>query len=307
MAGSDPHGLFASLHIGVKRVVPILGKGTINEVYRVEKEDGHTVILRMNKDREAEESMHEYHREAWCMRMAALAGVPTPESLGYGIWEDRGWSLQTFVPGPTSDEVPESNATAWRFLGECLRKLEAFAWVDHEQEAREVFGPPPPAFHWEGQLSYNLTSLTSEDPLLKLGVYPLDQQEEIRRAFASLEDPDLRFGLAHGDFARRNVILSPWGPVLIDWGCATQGQLPAYEIVETLRNAVDGDPNEEGFRAFEAGYGGFGPLRPRLPALRLLRAFDLVRWAIDRRPERIEELAGNARKTFEKLSLWPED
>ncbi|RYG48478.1 aminoglycoside phosphotransferase family protein, partial [bacterium] len=235
---------------------------------------------------------------SWCLGRARGAGIPSPEALGSGTWEERSWMIQTFIPGPTADEVPEANEETWRFLGRCLRRLEEARPAEDDPDARQTFGAKGPRRNWEGQLRLNLESLTDGDPLLPLNVYPLARQGEVRDLFSTLEGAELRFGLAHGDFSRRNVILSPYGPVLLDWGCATEHILPHYDIVETMRNAVDGDPDAAGFRAFEEGYGGFGDRMPQVRALRLLRAFDLVRWAIDRRPSRIEELAGSARRTF---------
>ncbi|CAN5552011.1 hypothetical protein BH11ARM2_BH11ARM2_16150 [soil metagenome] len=296
---SFPKLLFYHLDIPVREIVPILGKGSVNEVFRIQQENGIERILRLNHDREAEEALYEYNREVWCMKMASRAGIPTSASLGFGTWEGRSWMLQAFIPGPTAIDVPESNEAVWRFLGGCLRRMEEFDWAAHDAEARTVFGDRGPASHWQGQLGLNLDSLTPQDPLLKLGVYAFEQQEDIRRTFSELHAVQPRFGLAHGDFSRRNVILSPEGPVLIDWGCSTEGLLPIYEIGEALRNAVDGDPDTAGFRAFEEGYGSFEPYEAHIRALRLLRSFDLVRWAIEWRPDRIEELAESARKTAE--------
>ncbi|RYG33798.1 aminoglycoside phosphotransferase family protein [bacterium] len=298
---TDPYvpRLLDYLQIGVRDVVAILGKGSVNWVSRVEKEDGGTVILRLNHDRHAEEALYEYSRESWCLKKAREAGILSPEPLGYGRWEDRSWMLQTYVPGPTADEVPEANESTWRFLGDCLRKLERAEFSEDDSEARQTFGPEGPRYHWQGQLALNIESLTPRDPLLALGVYPLEGQNEIRASFALLKGIPLRFGLAHGDFSRRNVILGPHGPVLLDWGCATEHIVPLYDIVETMRNGVDGDPDEAGLRAFSEGYGGFADRLSEIRSLRLLRAFDLVRWAIDRKPERIPELAESARTTFQ--------
>ncbi|RYG47606.1 hypothetical protein EON79_06895, partial [bacterium] len=69
---TDPYvfRLFGHLGIPLREVVPIVDKGSVNAVYRVEKEDGHTIILRLNRDRGPEEAEQEYHRESWCLGRA---------------------------------------------------------------------------------------------------------------------------------------------------------------------------------------------------------------------------------------------
>jgi hypothetical protein len=59
---------------------------------------------------------------------------------------------------------------------------------------------------------------------------------------------------------------------------------------------------EYNFQAFLHGYGmsdvTFARLLPELRSLMLLKSFDLTRWAIDRRPERVREIAARAREAL---------
>ena len=57
-----------------------------------------------------------------------------------------------------------------------------------------------------------------------------DLAERGRRALASLPEGDR---LLHGDFHPANIILSPRGPVVIDWPNATRGD-PAADVARTL-------------------------------------------------------------------------
>ena len=126
-------------------------------------------------------------------------------------------------------------------------------------------------------------------------MYSADQRDAIHARFADLCLKVFRLGLCHGDLAPRNTILAPDGAlVLLDWGCAEAHLVPHYELLNI--------PTEHQ-ATFLDGYGWPLAERAALGAevanLALLKSFDLVRWAIDRCPERTEELAGKARKQVE--------
>jgi len=138
--------------------------------------------------------------------------------------------------------------------------------------------------------------LTNSDPLLALGVYPLYQQGTIREVFTWLRRLPLRVGLNHCDLARRNTIVDETGRVyLLDWGCAEMHIVPHYDLNAFRRRY---QPDALNLRAFLNGYGisaeEWSMILPELNALALLKGFDLTRWAIDRCPGRIAELAQSA-------------
>ena len=88
---------------------------------------------------------------------------------------------------------------------------------------------------------------------------------------------------------------------LLDWGSAEAHLVPHYDLLEILRRLP---PSDARFQAFLGGYGldeaEFAALLPEVRSLALLKAFDLTRWAIDRCPARIEEIAEQARQVVEQ-------
>ena len=55
-------------------------------------------------------------------------------------------------------------------------------------------------------VDYNLQSLTSDDVLLRLGVYSASQRPQIVDAFADLRARPFCFGLCHNDLNPGNVM-----------------------------------------------------------------------------------------------------
>jgi hypothetical protein len=110
--------------------------------------------------------------------------------------------------------------------------------------------------------------------------------------------------LNHDDLAIRNTMVDATGRVsLLDWGSAEAHLVPHYDLLEILRRL---HPSDARFQAFLVGYGlnegEFAALLPEVRSLALLKAFDLTRWAIDRCPPRIGEIAEQARQVI--ASTW---
>ncbi len=141
--------------------------------------------------------------------------------------------------------------------------------------------------------------------LLHEGVYERSQTEAIRHRFELLESQHVIFALNHGDLSPRNTIVDEAGHiVLLDWGCAEAHLVPHYELLCMMQQD---NFQESRLQAFTSGYGlsanRFADVRVELDSLRLLKAFDLVRWAIDRNPARVQEKAENAQHVMQSLTL----
>ena len=148
---------------------------------------------------------------------------------------------------------------------------------------------------WRSHLEYNLDELTADDPLIRLGVYTPAQQAGIRDRIAALASTDL--GLAHGDLSLNNVLVPDTGPpVLIDWGSATTGPSPWDDVVTVRRNRVRDGMSDPEWSAFADGCGATPhDVATTVEELTLLSRLDLVRWALDRAPDRLDELVLTAR------------
>jgi hypothetical protein len=143
---------------------------------------------------------------------------------------------------------------------------------------------------WAQHLTYNLDQLDDDDPLLGLDVYQPEGQAGLRTALQSLRAAHLTFGLSHGDLALRNLLVDhPHPPVLIDWGAASTGPMPHTDLLYLLAHRDEsGNPNDGEVAAFAVGYGvDLDRVLPELSAMRTLSALDLVRWARERRPDRL--------------------
>lgn len=100
----------------------------------------------------------------------------------------------------------------------------------------------------------------------------------------------MRFGLCHGDLTSRNLIASDPGPiVLVDWGSASFGPVPWTDLL-----VIDRDAAQTGSAAtarLDAFMHAAGVNReaawPTFEKLRQLARLDLVRWAAEKRPDRL--------------------
>jgi aminoglycoside phosphotransferase (APT) family kinase protein len=187
----------------------------------------------------------------------------------------------------------------WKILGRYARTIHAIPISDDAPDNLFTrFGRDLPAA-WRAHLAYQLAELTPGDRLIALGVYPADEQSRLRQLVLRLADTAMEFGLSHDDLASRNVLVRPDGElVLIDWGSAACGPVPFTDLLILLRDHErNGDPNTDDLTAFADGYGlDLDVLMPTLDAIRTLTAIDLVRWALDRRPDRLPELVEHARR-----------
>lgn len=212
--------------------------------------------------------------------------------------------LQTLVPGVNGEDSGWEEAQIWRVLGRYARRIHAIA-VDGFGESLADFHKGNAQAEWRAYVDYNLRSLTADDALLRLNVYRPAQVEEIRHVFHTLRAATFRIGLNHYDLAIRNTMVDATGQVtLLDWGSAEAHLVPHYDLLEILRRLHPGD---ERCHAFVEGYGldeaEFAALLPEVHSLALLKAFDLTRWAIDRCPSRIGEIAEQARQVV--AGTWP--
>ena len=103
----------------------------------------------------------------------------------------------------------------------------------------------------------------------------------------------------------RNVLVRPDGQLaLMDWGSAACGPVPYTDLLILLRDhEQNGDPDTDQLAAFADGYGlDLAALRPTLDGIRTLTALDLVRWALERRPDLLSGLVDQARRAVVRTS-----
>jgi serine/threonine protein kinase len=223
--------------------------------------------------------------------------------------------IQAYLEGIKGVEAPSRWPQVWHELGR-------FARLSHSIPVQGFGGQLADAGRglfsnahtptWEAYINYNIASLATNDALIELGVYSARQREEIASLFGSLLTDTFQFGLCHHDLKPSNTIIVPGGEIaLLDWGSAMVHIVPHIDLAEILRWQ---DPQGHNVRSFVEGYGlswpKFKALLPQVQALQLIRAFDLVRWAIDRRPDRLVECAARVKRLLERTlysSPWHAD
>ncbi len=281
-----------------KDLSPIVGHGSVNHVWVTGAGAARSVIrfaidpLRTN----------ELEVEAWCLDKAFTAGIPSPGVIAQGCLRDVPYLIETFVQGAPGNE--RRSPELWRTLGSYGRTVHSIAVTDDAPAA--LFSRFGRDLHeaWKAHLAYNVAQLAPADPLIALGAYPAGRQERLRVALTELNDADLAFGLRHGDLSLRNLLVPDAGePVLIDWGSASAGPLPFGDLLPAVRaHQLIDDPSSAELEAFAVGLGvRLEESWNMLESLLLLDALDLVRWAIDQRPDRLHDSIASARGCIQSL------
>jgi aminoglycoside phosphotransferase (APT) family kinase protein len=276
----------------VEPIEELTGRGSVNHVFVVGA-PSHRFVIRFAVDPLRAD---EFATEAWCLQLARSAAIPSPETIAHGTLDGAAYGIQRFVSDAGRNRI--SRRRLWEMLGRYARTVnKAPLTADAPQGLYSRFGRDLSAA-WQAHLAYNLAELTDEDHLLALQVYPRAAQPQLRGIIRGLAATTIEFGLSHGDLAARNVLVPPTGaPVLMDWGSASCGPVPFTDLL-ILQGQHDhtGDPRADELEAFSLGYGlDLDELAPTMDAMRRLTALDLVRWAVERRPDRLPELVPWAR------------
>lgn len=275
-------------------VSELVGLGSVNRVFVVGS-PGSRFVVRIAIDPLRAE---EFTTEDWCLRRAAAAGILSPEPLAHGVLDGAAFGVQRYV-----EHLPHERTdrrAVWRELGRYARCVNQLTVTDDAPSGLfSRFGRDLPTA-WRAHLEYSLGELNRADPLVTLGVYGPAERRRLRQAISSLGETELSFGLSHGDLAPRNALRRADGSlVLIDWGSASCGPVPYTDLLVLQRPDDLAGPNAGDLAAFAAGYGiELGDLDETLAAIRVLSALDLVRWALERRPDRLTELGAAAREVL---------
>lgn len=265
----------------------VKGAGSVNHVFVVGSGVDQWVI-RFAKDPLAPDV---FDAEAWSATRATERGVPTPVVTSTGILHGAPYGVQRFVSGPS---VPDDDLAVWSVLGSYARTIN---------EIQPTSTAPRSLFSrfgrdlqqaWTSHVQYNLEQLNTADPLLLLrhGVYDHVQQRRLATTLLELQRLPMRFGLCHGDLTPRNLIASEPGPLaLIDWGSASFGPVPWSELLVIDRDVAQrGSAASPRLDAFMQAV-GVNPETawPTFEKFRLLQRLDLVRWATQKRPDRLSD------------------
>ena len=289
----------------VKNSYQIIGKGFVNQVCVVETES-HKVVVRMNDT----STYPSYVKEKWCIEQATAFGIPGPEVLSIGIVDETAYMIQAFVDGDNGLDSKVLKSDVWRQLGKYAKLIHS---IQVKGYGENLIDPVHGEFHspshagsdgsWLGYVQYNINSLTEHDQLIELGVINKMKLRKVRKLFENLKKDRFHFGLIHGDISLKNTIVNQTGQViLLDWGNAEVRAVPHGDIIWVMQSQIlDGAPNIEEFKAFLDGHGISVEDLAEMRHLLLLKAFDNLRWAIDRSPDLIESYAAFAKQVVDMI------
>ncbi|MGD2068669.1 MAG: aminoglycoside phosphotransferase family protein [Gemmatimonadota bacterium] len=294
----------------VHRVDPILGRGVVNWVVLAEAGE-ETVVARISREVDDPSALEVYEKEAWCLEHAGAIGLPGPRALSTGVLDGRAYMVMTYVPGEPGATVPMDVLGVWKELGGYAARIAQIpargfgnVLVDAGRaEFRDSFHAS-----WRDRIEYNIEHLVRGDPLVRLGVYEREHRERIHDHFRALLMEEWRLALCHGDLDPSNTIVDGAGDVhLMDWGSAAVDVWPEAVVADVRRLLYLGRTTPAAVGWFLDGLGlrdaSSARFRTRVERVMLLRAFDRVRWALDRGTPRLHEIAGEAYQLWHGLRL----
>lgn len=262
----------------------VVNRGAVNQIY-VLKTIGETYVLRTDLN---EGNTNRFQKERWCAQAAREHGIASPEVFTVGLEEGHPYIIMSYVKGTNGDEATEEDKhKIWNILGVYARRIHAIPVAGFGEG---MISPGAFKDTWSRYLDYNISSLTLDDKVIALGIITPEQSEQIKSIFLGLKDTNFKFGLTHDDLALKNTIITTSGETfLLDWGSAKVAPTPHLEITEILESSLSEHSHE--FSLFLEGYGltyvEYEQLKPDIARLSLLVQLDKLRWAIDRRKERI--------------------
>lgn len=278
----------------------VLDKGMVNQVFIAETGDS-KVVIRMNNE---PGSLDQFRKEAWCIEQATNHGIPGAKVLSLGSHNEWSFIVQTFLPGTHGADGGVDPAHTSYELGVYARKIHTIP-VNGFGDRMDPNTPGHFNGSWDDYINYNINSLDSQDKLLELDVISPEHQRKVRSLFESFKGSTLNFGLNHGDISLKNSIIGSKDVYLIDWGSAEVNVVPHLDLVGIMGWAENSDhPSNIDLGSFLQGYGlsenQFQSIENELRAFALLRDIDKLRWAIDRKPEKIDQFVIRARTSVEK-------
>ena len=275
-----------SLGISVARASVLQG-GNQNHVVRVNG-DGCDLVVRFAKVND--QVADPFDVEAWCLRAAAAAGIPSSPMVARGWLEGLSYLVVDYVAGSTP---AASDPGAWRSIGSFASALAKLDVSDAPESLFSRFGRDLDVA-WLAHLDYNRGALSDGDVLVALDVYRPDQRSCLLHLLDSLQQRSLPQGLIHGDMSTRNL-LGGERYTLIDWGAAAVGPVVWGDLERIHRWKLLADPESPvSDLAWANVLEGSGLTDAEATTvvreLTVLQALDVIRWALEVRPDRLNDL-----------------
>jgi aminoglycoside phosphotransferase (APT) family kinase protein len=278
----------------IDSVVPIFG-GEVNQTYLVTTLSQEFVARINSKD-----EFRRFQKEKWCIEQAAHLGVATSPVIDLGTYKNESFMLLEYIAGTSGMDFDNKKHT-WQTIGRYAKLIHSIPVQGFGEGLDDI--TEGTANSWVKYIDDNLHSMTDPVQFYDQEIATAEQVEYLVDGFKELKSQTYKFGLSHGDMSLRNVIIDSSNCVhLIDWGAAEAYIVPHYDLGVILTDSLNEDSDE--FREVLDGYGlgadQYQDIRDDIQTLMLLIAFDKVRWAMDRKPERLS----SAKEHFHKMHEW---
>jgi len=277
----------------IDSVVPMFG-GEVNQTYLVTTLSQKFVARINSKD-----EFRRFQKEKWCIEQAAHLGVTTSPVIDLGTYENESFMLLTYIVGTSGMDFDNKEHT-WQTIGRYAKLIHSIPVQGFGEDLDDI--TEGTANSWAKYINDNLQSLTTPAQFYDQKIFTSNQADYLVDIFKELKSKTFTYGLSHGDMSLRNVIIDHSNDVhLIDWGSAESHVVPHYDLGVILIDSID--ENSDYFKEVLAGYGlgavEYDEIRGDIQTLMLLIAFDKVRWAMDRKPERLSSAIEHFRKMYE--------
>jgi fructosamine-3-kinase len=260
---------------GASLIEQILGKGKVNQVFKVVINDTQ-YIFRFNK----KEYLNFYQKEWYCINLAQEAGIPTSEVYFVGIEGEFAYMILDYIEGNNGLDVSEDeHAEIYKTLGIYTKKLEA---IKVSGFGRNVITEKDGFYEdWQTFLNESREKIFDDGILIKKEILSKEQTQQIQNRLKEMENWNFEPKLCHGNMHVSNAIISPEGKVyLIDWGNGAGHKSPHVDLADLIawkdrkyiNSFLEGlDMSEEEFTTIEHD----------VNTLLIMQLLDVIKRAVD--------------------------
>ena len=277
----------------VYAIHPIIGLGSVNQIFEVASDSGNYIIRLNDTDKRLE-----CKKEVWCINAVSQLGIPVPAILGVGLWGQTNYMIQRKIAGLNGKIcTPQQQALIWQKLGEYASIFQSIPQIEEVEVAEAEFHAD-----WKSRLDYNLKELNEADSLLRDNILTKLEHNKAKSILKTLQTTTFKTGLVHGDLCPRNVIVHDKIIYLLDWGTAEINIVPHTEIGIVLMNKEASDSE---FQLFLKGLGistkAYQQIEQEITILNFLHQVDIYRWAESRDLVKVNDYDGKVRRAFDEM------
>ena len=155
--------------------------------------------------------------------LAAVVGVPVPELVHFGEFEDHQVRIFTWIDGHSAADVVSDSVQSGRLLqsvGDAVRKLHS---LGRDRFSSRLDGSAPSFTAWKDYIDYRLGQIRQRCEVTQaVGSDLLDQACDIAQSLAAEVNQSAEAVLCHRDLHPDNLIVDDGGSLIgiVDWDTA---------------------------------------------------------------------------------------